>query len=261
MSYGEQEISFRSLAAAVLGIALFCTAMPRASYAAEWNVGISGGDHGIDGFHLSVGEYYDVPEREVVVIRDRGIDDDELPVVFFLARRAHVYPNAIVDLRMRGMSWMDITLHFGLYPDIYYVPVPVYVYEKYPHAWGHYKKYPKKNDWRKIRLRDADVVNQVNLIFMRDHYRYNPGRVIKYRSEGKRFAVIDRELWKERNGRDRDRYYVDRDWRRANQRNWDKGPKRVDKRIPDKKVRDHGKNDKGGGKNWQNKDHGGKGRG
>jgi len=57
---------------------------------------------------------------------------------------------------------------------------------------------------------------------MNDHYRYAPDRVMKYRSQGKRYSAIDREIWRERHGNDRDRYYTDRDWRRGNDRNWEK---------------------------------------
>src|SRR4030042_6054483 len=76
----------------------------------QWNLGVSIGNEGVNGFHLSVGEYYRVPEREVVVVRKRGIPDEELPVVFYLATRARVAPRAILDLRLRGLSWMEITL-------------------------------------------------------------------------------------------------------------------------------------------------------
>ncbi|HOX00072.1 MAG TPA: hypothetical protein PK545_05550, partial [Deltaproteobacteria bacterium] len=30
------------------------------------------------------------------------------------------------------------------------------------------------------------------------------------------------EIWRERHGNDRGRYYTDRDWRRGNDRNWEK---------------------------------------
>ncbi|HPA85550.1 MAG TPA: hypothetical protein PLJ30_12140, partial [Deltaproteobacteria bacterium] len=106
----------------------------------RWNVGISGGNDGIEGFHLSVGEYYRVPHREVVVIHKRGICDEGLPVVFFIAQRAHVHPDAVVGLRLRGMSWFDITLHYGLCPDIYYVPVRhVYVHHRPGHDYVYYR--------------------------------------------------------------------------------------------------------------------------
>ncbi|MFZ3116331.1 MAG: hypothetical protein WA121_12150, partial [Syntrophales bacterium] len=118
----------------------FITATFPVAAETQWGFGLSGGSEGLTGFNLSVGNYYRVPEREVLIVRDRGIHQEELPVVFFLAQRAHVAPGVIVDLRLRGMNWMDITLHFGLQPDIYYVPVRVVDQQgpPYGNAYGYY---------------------------------------------------------------------------------------------------------------------------
>ena len=114
--------------------------------------------------------------REVLIVRDRGIHQEELPVVFFLAQRARVSPEAVVDLRLRGMNWMDITLQFGLSPDIYYVPVKsVKEGPPYGNAYGYYKKHPKK-EWKKMKFKDEDIVNQVNLKFISEHHKYTRNR-------------------------------------------------------------------------------------
>jgi len=195
---------------------IFAVSFP-VSAATQWNVGVSGGKGGIDGFHLSIGEYYRVPEREVIVIHERGIDNEELPVVFFIAQRAHVSPDIVVSYRKRGMSWMDITLHFGLSPEIYYVPVKHG--HPYGHAYGYYKNHPRK-DWGRIHFKDRDIINQVNLKFISEHHRYAPETVIKYRSEGRKFADIDRSIGKERHDRvlhGSDRRYDDRDRKSSRQ--------------------------------------------
>lgn len=177
------------------GIACSLAVSSRISAATQWDVGVSGGDHGIDGFHLSIGEYYHVPEREVIVVHERGIPEEELPVVFFIAERAHVRPQAIVVLRDRGMSWMDITLHFGLSPEIYYVPVRY----GHPngHAYGYYKNHHRE-DWKRMHFRDRDIVNQVNLRFISDHHGYAPEKIMKYRSDGKSFTRIHQDVSHER---------------------------------------------------------------
>lgn len=177
------------------------TAIP-VSAETQWQFGVSGGNEGITGFNLSVGNYYRVPEREVLIVRDRGIHQEELPVVFFLAQRARVAPGAIVDLRLRGMSWMDITLHFGLQPDIYYVPVRVVGKQgpPYGNAYGYYKKHPKR-EWKKIRFKDDEIVNQVNLKFISEHYGYAPDQVMKHRSEGRNFVEIDRDIREHKEGK------------------------------------------------------------
>jgi hypothetical protein len=172
-------------------VACFLAGSSRISAATQWNVGISGDNHGIDGFDFSVGEYYHVPEREVVVVHERGIPKEELPVVFFIAERAHVRPEAVVVLRNRGMSWMDITLHFGLSPEIYYVPVR----SGHPHgnAYGYYRNHHRE-DWKRMHFRDADIVNQVNLKFMSEHHGYAPEKIMKERSGGKSFTRIDQDI-------------------------------------------------------------------
>lgn len=167
---------------------------------AQWNLGVSIGNEGLNGFHLSVGEYYRVPEREVLVVRKRGIPDEELPVVFNLATQAHVAPGTIIDLRLRGMSWMDITLRYGLSPEIYYVPVKAAkVGPPYRNAYGYYRKHPR-HEWNRIVLHDKDVVNLVNLKFMSEHYGYAPEKVMQMRSEGRHFVAINESIFKEKHG-------------------------------------------------------------
>jgi hypothetical protein len=162
-------------------------------------LGVSIGDEGLRSFYLAVGNYYRVPEREVVIVRERHIPDEEIPVVFFLAQKAHVRPSAIMDLRLAGKTWLDISLHFGVGPEIFYVPVreTVVVGPPYGNAYGHYKKKPKKQ-WSTIVLNDNDVVNLVNLRFMSDHYKYEPEKVMKMREGGKNFVTINEEVVKEK---------------------------------------------------------------
>jgi len=163
----------------------------------QWSVGLSIGNEGIKNFNLSVGEYYRVPEREVIVVQKRGCREEELPVVFFLASRARVAPGVIIDLRSKGLSWMDITFHFGLSPEIYYVPVKkVKVGPPYGKAYGYYKKHPK-HEWKKITLADDDVVNLVNLRFISERHGYPPETVMKMRAEGRNFIAINEALYKE----------------------------------------------------------------
>jgi hypothetical protein len=139
-------------------------------------------------FHVAVSNYYHVPEREVIVVRQRRIPEDELPVVFFIAQRAHVAPETIVDMRLRGTSWWDISVRYGLGADVYYVPVAVRSGPPYGRAYGHYKK-PRK-EWNTIVLTDADVVNLVELRFISEHYHVAPERVIEMRERDVDFVTI-----------------------------------------------------------------------
>jgi len=165
---------------------------------AQVNLGVSIGEDRLRGFYLGVGEYFRVPEREVIVIRERRIPVEEVPVVFFIAQKARVEPATVVNLRLSGRSWLDITIRYGLSPEIYYVPVPVVVEgPPYGKALGHFKNKPKK-EWKTIVLSDHDVVNLVNLKFVSGHYGHPPEEVIKWRSQGKDFVGINHEIRKEK---------------------------------------------------------------
>jgi len=160
------------------------------------NLELSIGSEGVNGFCFAMGSYYNVPQTEIVIIKQSGIPNEEMPVVFFIAKKARVTPKAVIDLRRRNMSWLEITLHFGLSPDIYYVPVTTGRY--YRNSYGYYMNTPKKQ-WNKIIFKDSDIIDLVNLKFISEHYKYTPNDVIKMRENGKNFVVINDEVKKGRN--------------------------------------------------------------
>jgi len=156
------------------------------------DVGLSVDEDGVRSFYLAIGEHYRVPEREVVVVRERNVPDEELPVVFFLARHASVEPAAIVKLRLQGLSWMDITLRFSLSPAIFFVDFDRDPGPPYGKAWGHFRNREKAR-WGEVRLPDVDIVNIVNLKFVSEKYGYSPAEVVKMRARGDRFVAIHKE--------------------------------------------------------------------
>jgi len=113
---------------------------------ADVNIGISADRDGIREFHLSIGAYYGVKEREIEKVRARSLPDDEMAVVFFISNRLAVSPIIIADLRLSGMSWMEITFKYGLSPEIYYVKFASDPGPPYGKAWGHYKKTPRQEN-------------------------------------------------------------------------------------------------------------------
>jgi len=177
---------------APLLIALFLATATLAP-AVDFGFGLQVDDEGRKSFYLAVSNHYQVPEKEIVVVRERHIPDEEMPVVFFLAARCNASPATIIDLRLGGKSWMDITLQFGKTAEIFYVPVEDVSDPPYGHAYGHFKKHPK-NRWGEIRLSDDDVVNFVNLKFICDHYGWTPNEVIRMRQDGRGFIDINRDI-------------------------------------------------------------------
>ncbi len=153
--------------------------------AASFDVGISGSDRGIDGFTLSIGDYYRVPYRDVMVI-ERSIPRDELSVVYFLSRHSHRDPRFITDLRLRGLSWWDISLRLGLDPyNLYVVDSRRHYGPPYGKAYGYH------NGGKKHRLRDHEIAELVNVRFLSDYHRVNVDEVIDRRRKGERYYYID----------------------------------------------------------------------
>ena len=159
------------------------------------DLGISISDGKLRGFYLAVSDYYGVSGRAVVATKERyRLRDEELPVVYFLSARARVAPSVIIGLRIKGLSWLDVTFHYGLTPEIFYVPVAVEkIGPPYGKAYGHFKKYRSKKEWKKIVLNDYEVADLVNLRFISEHYKIKPEAVIKMRSQGKNFLTINEE--------------------------------------------------------------------
>jgi hypothetical protein len=180
----------------VIGLAaLFCL-MGFTAAQAQVQFGVSGGSSGITNFYLAIGSYFKVPETQVTVIREKRIPDDQIPVVLFIAQKSHRTPAEVMELRSAGFSWMDVALRCKLTPEVFYVQLKD-ARGPYGNAYGYYKKY-KKNQWRRIRLSDNDIVNFVNLRFISDHYRCQPDEVVVMRSKGRSFVSINDD-WHARN--------------------------------------------------------------
>ncbi len=190
----------RHLLFAIVSFLLIGSPNARAEFSGDIGASFFNGD--LSSFYLSIGDYYRVPERDFYLIRDCGLAPWEVPVVYHIARAARCSPATIIDLRHRGRSWYDITLYFGLSPDIYYVPLPrgYMPCPPYGKAYGYYKK--KRG--RVVILDDDDIVNLVNLRFMSDYYRVPPERIIDLRSRHRDFIVIDRDFREKRHSRDWD---------------------------------------------------------
>lgn len=152
-----------------------------ASLHAQVQAGAVFSGDGLRSFYFAVGNYYQVPEREVVVVQQQALPPDEVPVVFYVAQRARVAPAVVVDLRRRGLSWTDIAFHFRLDPDIYYFRGG----PPYGKAYGYWKRHPP---------RDVEVIDAVNVHFLSDYHRVAPDVVWAERSHGHSYAVVARDF-------------------------------------------------------------------
>ncbi len=179
----------------VLAASIMTAAAFSSHATAQMSVGVSVGDGDRNGFYLAIGHYYRVPERDVVVLRDRHIRDEEMPVVFYFAEHARVRPSVIIALREDGYTWMDIALRYRLHPSLFYDP-----FFARPNGRGAYRS---GRVWGSMRYNDDDFIHFCNVRFLSRHYRYSPEQIMHMRSQHRDYYVIHNTIWREKhnNGR------------------------------------------------------------
>ena len=160
--------------------------------------GISFDENGVKDFHVAISKHYNVPEKEILVVQKKRIPDEELPVLFFLAKHLDVSNSVILKLRLSGKSWVDICHYYTLSPDIFFVELKKNPGPPYGKAYGHFKNKPRKN-WREISLSNDDIINFVNLKFISDHYGYDPDFVAEMRGKGRGFVEINQTVKQKKN--------------------------------------------------------------
>lgn len=157
----------------------------------QGQMGISVRNGQLQSFYFALGDYYRVPEREVWVIHDEGIREDEVPVVLFIARHSRYQPEEIIRLRHDGYSWTDISARCGVQPEQYLV-VDRPAGPPYGNAWGYYKHGPGSRG--RERFSDEQFVNAVNVRFLTDRYGCSQDDVYRLHSRGESYANIHEEF-------------------------------------------------------------------
>lgn len=234
----------------------------------EFDIGVSGGDNrGVDGFYFSIGDYYQVPEREVYVV-ERTIPREEVNIAYFLARRAHRDVRFITDLRLGGHSWWDISLRLGLDPRTIYVVETYNDYgPPYGKAYGYYKD-------KHHRLSDREILELVNVRFLSEYHRISPDEVIERRQRGTHYYYdrdenrdrvhkvekYSEERYKKERERDREDYKKEierdrEDYKKERERERDERNDRMNTRNKTYKEKDNDRGDKrGNGNNGRGRD-------
>ncbi|HVZ79209.1 MAG TPA: hypothetical protein VHE12_00255 [bacterium] len=167
----------------IVGLVGLAIGIPVAAMA-QVQMGVSAGPNG-NAFYLAIGSYYQAPQEQVAVCQQRHIPDEEMPVVFFIAKRAHVAPSVVVDLRAGGASWVDILGRYRLNPRIFYVKLNGSVVgTPYAHYYDFYRHRGH------VALVDADIVNMVNLRFASEYYHRPAEEVVKLRGQYRDYRAL-----------------------------------------------------------------------
>jgi len=157
---------------ALLGTAVIVLVVTVINVRADVRFGISAGESGLNGFYIFVSEYNRVPQEEVIFLKNYGISDEELPVVFFLSEKAGVKPEAVIKLRQRGFSWMKTAKKLKLNPEIFYSG--------------------RMHD--RCGLSDFEIVRIINTRGISEYHNCRPEIVDKMRGNHMTFREIDSQL-------------------------------------------------------------------
>jgi hypothetical protein len=74
-------------------------------------------------YFRAVARYFQLPESELVILRNWDVPADEIPVLLFVARRAGVSSEALVALRESGRSWTDLSARYQIGARALHVPI------------------------------------------------------------------------------------------------------------------------------------------
>jgi hypothetical protein len=172
----------------ILGLALVVIACPAITLAAP-----PAKESPRDMYYRTLGEYFKLPDSVVTAIRERKIPDEDLTVVLFMAKQTGLQPDAVADLRLLRKSWAELTSHFGLTPEIYFMPLDSQPAAPFTKAWTLYRTTPK-TQWKKIVLDDNDIINLVNLRFVALYNKVPPVEVVRLRAQGRAYIDIAYEV-------------------------------------------------------------------
>lgn len=141
-------------------------------------------------YYAGICQTYNVTDYDVLLVERRGVPVEEVPVVFFLANEAHVAPALVANLRLGGLSWMDVVLRLNLSPAVFWLSVPqAELLPPYDHVFAPFYRLPRRR-WHTIVMPDLDIVNCVNLHLAVRHWGVRPVEVIRLRHNGLFFPGI-----------------------------------------------------------------------
>jgi len=108
-------------------------------------------------FYDSMSDYFRQSPRAVEAIAQKGIPDQEIPAVLFIARRSSASPNQIIEARKSGKSFTDIA------------------------------------QTNNVKLPGNDFVSEANVAFLSDYHGRRPEEIRALHAKGASFIEINQQ--------------------------------------------------------------------
>ena len=106
----------------------------------------------------SLSDYFRNSLRAVVAIRDKGIPDEEVTAVLYIARNSSASPNQVIEARKASKSWSDIARQY------------------------------------KVQTSGDDLVTEANMSFLTTYHGRTPEEIKAMRAKGTSWIDINQEF-------------------------------------------------------------------
>ena len=154
-------------------------------------------------FLAILARHHDRDPADVARLAARVPDPDELATLLFLATRAARPPEAVLDLRARGLSWWEIGDRLGLPIEIWFPPVP---YDPGPPFNRPYAA------WNRLRethepfpgLDDSQARDLAAVRLLSDYFGAPVETVMAWRAGGRDARLLTAAEYRRRHGAGRD---------------------------------------------------------
>jgi len=185
---------------AILGLLLACAVAPaHAGTDIDFGAVVSLDDDG--DLYVAVAARYFDRDRDTIARWDaRYRAPDDLTVAMFISRHSGKSLEEVHALRVRGLSWWEISLRFGVPVDAWFVPVERDPGPPYGKAYGYWKKH-RADRRAEIVLTDDDLRNLVAVRMVHEYYGVSVDLALEWRASGSDMATIVAREYRQRHGR------------------------------------------------------------
>ena len=145
-------------------------------------------------YYFTVGNAFAVSRDEVGILADWGLQNEEIGVVLFVARRAGVSPDAVAFLRGQGSSWADILEQYGVWPGIFHVAFPSETdLGPLESTYRTFEETPRAA-WGQIDLLDQVAIALVNIRLLSEEMRIPAAGVLDAWRRERDFVLVHQRL-------------------------------------------------------------------
>ncbi len=130
---------------AVLAILILAAIPITANAQSRITFGLEFGTPPPNGYYESLAGYYSVPYRDICVMHDAGVADEDIPPILYIYTHSQYSLRQIYSLRLRGATWDNLSNWCGV--PLYKYDDDYYSYRSgppYGNAYGYYRHGPGK---------------------------------------------------------------------------------------------------------------------